>query len=60
MSCGRGYRITLVAPVLWSLIGVQAAFLFMVLPDFGLGVAALVAVILAASAVRSRGDVAQA
>jgi hypothetical protein len=36
-----------VAPVLWSLIGLQAAFLFDVAPDLGLGVAGILAAALA-------------
>ncbi|MCC2635238.1 MAG: hypothetical protein K0S48_3124 [Ramlibacter sp.] len=41
-----------VAPVLWSMIGLQAAFLFGVVPDLGLGVAGLAGIALA---LRSRG-----
>ena len=41
-----------VAPVLWSMIGLQAAFLFGVIPDLGLGVAGLAGIALA---LRSRG-----
>ncbi|WP_332827533.1 DUF6064 family protein [Ramlibacter sp.] len=41
-----------VAPVVWSMIGLQAAFLFGVVPDLGLGVAGLAGIALA---LRSRG-----
>jgi hypothetical protein len=49
----RGGRVwpLFVAPVIWGLIGVQAAFLLAVLPDLGLGVAAVIGMVLA---VRSR------
>lgn len=45
----RGERtwVLFVAPVIWSLVGLQAAFLFGVYPDLGLGVAAVAAVTLA-------------
>jgi hypothetical protein len=36
-----------IAPVLWALIGVQAAFLLSVLPDLGLGIAGLAGAVLA-------------
>jgi hypothetical protein len=35
-----------VAPIIWALIGVQAAFLLSVLPDLGLGLAALAGIAL--------------
>lgn len=37
---GRSWPL-FIAPILWALIGVQAAFLLSVLPDLGLGVAGL-------------------
>jgi hypothetical protein len=43
---GRAWPL-FIAPVLWSLIGLQAAFLFGVYPDLGLGVAGLAGVALA-------------
>ncbi|MFI4927968.1 MAG: DUF6064 family protein [Burkholderiales bacterium] len=49
LSLARGpvARWVFVAPVAWCAIGVQAAFLLDVAPDLGLGVAGLVAVLLA-------------
>ena len=35
-----------IAPILWALVGVQAAFLLSVLPDLGLGVAGLAGILL--------------
>lgn len=43
-----------IAPILWALVGVQAAFLLSVLPDLGLGVAGLAGMMLA---VRSRRQI---
>jgi hypothetical protein len=40
-------RILFIGPILWAFVGTQAAFLFDVLPDLGLGVAGLVAAVLA-------------
>lgn len=45
-----------IAPVLWSMIGLQAAFLFGVYPDLGLGIAGLAGIALA---LRSRGATAR-
>lgn len=42
----RHWRLLLV-PIVWSLVGLQAAFLFDVYPDLGLGIAGLVAAALA-------------
>jgi hypothetical protein len=47
---GRSWPL-FIAPVLWSVIGLQAAFLFAVYPDLGLGVAGLAGI---AIALRSR------
>jgi hypothetical protein len=55
MASGKGYAITLIAPIVWSIIGVQAAFLFGVVPDLGLGVAGLIAIALAVSTFRDAG-----
>jgi hypothetical protein len=60
LAAGKGHWVTLVPPVLWSLVGVQAAFLFEVIPDFALGVAALVALGLGASAFRAERRMANA
>jgi hypothetical protein len=46
-ATGRKARIALVVPVLWSLVGGQAAFLLDVPPDFGLLAAGLVGIALA-------------
>lgn len=48
---GPSLRLVL-APVLWALVGVQAAFLLGVTPDLGLGAAGLVAVALAVASRR--------
>lgn len=47
MAVGRKVRIALVVPILWSLVGGQAAFLLDVPPDWGLVVAGLIALGLA-------------
>lgn len=49
LTLARGTRrwLLLVAPVLWALVGTQAAFLLGVLPDLGLGVAGGVAAVIA-------------
>jgi hypothetical protein len=47
LARGRLSRLVFVAPVLWCMIGVQAAFLLDVVPDLGLGVAGLIALVLA-------------
>jgi hypothetical protein len=47
LARGRLSRLVFVAPVLWCVIGVQAAFLLDVVPDLGLGVAGLIALVLA-------------
>jgi hypothetical protein len=47
LARGRLSRLVFVAPVLWCVIGVQAAFLLDVVPDLGLGVAGLIALALA-------------
>jgi hypothetical protein len=44
---GRGAWMLFVVPVLWSLVGVQAAFFLTVTPDLGLGVAGLAGMVLA-------------
>jgi hypothetical protein len=49
-----------VAPVVWSLIGLQAALLFGVHPDYGLGVAAFAAVALRVRSARRSQRVAPA
>lgn len=46
LASGRGMRAVLVVPILWSLVGGQAAFLLDVKPDFGLLVAGAAAVAL--------------
>ena len=52
-------RSTLVVPVLWSLVGAQAAFLLGVTQDLGLLVAAVVgAVLFVRARVPQRGDIA--
>lgn len=50
----RGQRIwpLFVAPILWSLVGLQAAFLFGVLPDLALAVSCLAAIVLACRSLR--------
>lgn len=58
MAVGRGHGLILVAPLLWCLVGVQAAFLFGVIPGLGLGVAALVAAVLLVSDLRARAPTA--
>lgn len=62
LAMARGGRTwpAYVAPVLWSLVGVQAAFLLAVLPDLGLGVAGLIAIGLAARGSRSAAPLARA
>jgi hypothetical protein len=47
LARGRLSRLVFVAPVLWCVIGLQAAFLLDVVPDLGLGVAGLIALVLA-------------
>ncbi|MBK6004515.1 hypothetical protein JJB11_00300 [Ramlibacter ginsenosidimutans] len=47
LARGRVARWVFVAPIAWCAIGVQAAFLLDVAPDLGLGVAGLVAILLA-------------
>jgi hypothetical protein len=49
-----------IAPVLWSMIGLQAAFLFGVYPDLGLGIAGLAGIALAFRAGRRATQVAHA
>jgi hypothetical protein len=46
LASGRNMRAVLVVPILWSLVGSQAAFLLDVKPDFGLLVAGVAAVAL--------------
>lgn len=46
VASGTSMRAVLVVPILWSLLGSQAAFLLDVKPDFGLLVAGAVAVVL--------------
>ena len=46
LASGRSIRTVLIVPILWSLVGSQAAFLLDVKPDFGLLVAGAVAVAL--------------
>ena len=46
LASETGFRAVLVVPILWSLVGSQAAFLLDVRPDFGLFVAGLVAIAL--------------
>lgn len=46
LASGRSMRAVLVVPILWSLVGSQAAFLLDVKPDFGLLVAGAAAVAL--------------
>lgn len=43
LACGAGLRTVLAVPILWSLVGSQAAFLLDVKPDLGLLVAGVVA-----------------
>lgn len=54
MASGRRVWAVLVAPVLWSLVGVQAAFLLTVWPDLGLGVAGGVGIAIAVMSLRGR------
>lgn len=53
MARGKGHAITFIAPIVWSLVGVQAAFLFGVVPDLVLGVAGLFAIAFAVSRPRA-------
>lgn len=46
LASGKGLRAVLAVPILWSLVGSQAAFLLDVTPDFGLLVAGAAAVVL--------------
>lgn len=46
LASGKGLRAVLAVPILWSLVGSQAAFLLDVKPDFGLIVAGAAAVAL--------------
>lgn len=46
LASGVGLRTILVVPILWSLVGSQAAFLLDVRPDLGLLVAGIVAIVL--------------
>ena len=46
LASGRAAKWTLCVPIVWSLIGGQAAFLLDVPPDFGLAAAGLIGVIL--------------
>lgn len=46
LASGAGLRSILVVPILWSLVGSQAAFLLDVRPDLGLLVAGIVAIVL--------------
>ena len=56
---GRSWPL-FIAPVLWSLIGLQAAFLFGVYPDLGLGISGLVGIALALRSCRRTAQVAHA
>ena len=54
LSSGPGLRAVLIVPILWSLVGSQAAFLLDVIPDFGLLVAGVVAIVLFVRPARAR------
>jgi hypothetical protein len=62
LALARGNRAWLlfIAPVLWALVGTQAAFLLTVLPDLGLGVAGLIGMALALRSRQKSGSVAHA
>lgn len=46
LATGTGLRKVLIVPIMWTLIGGQAAFLFDVKPDLGLFAAAVAAIVL--------------
>jgi hypothetical protein len=54
LASGKALRAVLAVPILWSLVGSQAAFLLDVEPDFGLLVAGVAAVDLFISPVRMK------